>query len=166
MHRVTVSTRNKNNSGPRKRRRGKGSAANGGRRRETASGTEGAGEKGEKRYRKRWRGRKKERERKRERESRCYVSPSTMGKIFSLMNQDECTPVPITLQPRSPYFALLDFCHFKANEMLERQGRWERAAAREGGTDGLPRKRGLRHGSGWRSMLSLVPSRLVLSNKP
>lgn len=54
---------------------------------------------------------------------RLYVSPSTMGKIFSLMNQDEYTPVPITLQPRSPYFALLDFCHFKANEMSERQGR-------------------------------------------
>lgn len=31
--------------------------------------------------------------------------------------------MPITLQPRSPYFALLDFCHFKANEMSERQGR-------------------------------------------
>lgn len=46
-----------------------------------------------------------------------------MGKIFSLMNQDEYTPVPITLQPRSPYFALLDFCHFKANETSERQGR-------------------------------------------
>lgn len=30
--------------------------------------------------------------------------------------------MPITLQPRSPYFALLDFCHFKANEMSERQG--------------------------------------------
>lgn len=54
---------------------------------------------------------------------RLYVSLSTMGKIFSLMNQDEYTPVPITLQPRSPYFALLDFCHFKANEMSERQGR-------------------------------------------
>jgi len=54
---------------------------------------------------------------------KLYVSPSTMGKIFSLMNQDEYTPVPITLQPRSPYFALLDFCHFKANEMSERQGR-------------------------------------------
>jgi len=29
--------------------------------------------------------------------------------------------VPITLEPRSPYFALLDFCHFKANEISERQ---------------------------------------------
>lgn len=36
------------------------------------------------------------------------------------MNQAEYTPVPITLQPRSPYLALLDFCHFKANEMPER----------------------------------------------
>lgn len=60
----------------------------------------------------------------RRKERRSYVSPSTMGKIFSLMNQDECTRVPITLQPRSPYFALLDFCHFKANETLERQGWW------------------------------------------
>ena len=66
-----------------------------------------------------WRGtlvkKEEKEERERERKREATVSPSTMGKIFSLMNQDECTPVPITLQPRSPYFALLDFCHFKAS---------------------------------------------------
>lgn len=71
---------------------------------------------------------KEERERKTKRATdiRGYVSLSTIGKIFSLMKQDEYTPVPITLQPRSPYFALLDFCHFKANEMSERQGQARR----------------------------------------
>lgn len=93
----------------------------------------------------------------------CTVSPSTMGKIFSLMNQDEYTPVPITLEPRSPYFALLDFCHFKANELPERQGRNRRKRETE---RGWPAVRGLLRGHP-RSMLNLVPSRLSLirSNK-
>lgn len=70
-----------------------------------------------------------------------------MGKIFSLMNQDEYTPVPITLQPRSPYFALLDFCHFKANETSEEQkkdrekeserGRGEDSSLREDASVGI-----------------------------
>lgn len=52
------------------------------------------------------------------------------------MNQDECTPVPITLQPRSPYFysSTLDFCHFKANETV---GETRVAESKRGG-DGLP----------------------------
>lgn len=97
------------------------------------------------------------------------------------MNQDEYTPVPITLQPRSPYFALLDFCHFKANEMSERQGgrdsrgeenerknkdrKSKKEREREGEEeDGLLREVSMYHGHP-RSMLNFVPSHLSRSEQ-
>jgi len=57
--------------------------------------------------------------------------------------------VPITLEPRSPYFALLDFCHFKASEISERQGQLEK---RE-------KERGVLLVGKTRSMLNLMPPR-------
>jgi len=140
LHRVTVSTRKKNNSFPIT-----GAASDG------TCGKSCATTKERQRERERERERGRESARKRDR-PRLRKPLSTAGKIFSLMNQDEYTPVPITLEPRSPYFALLDFCHFKANEISERQeqgagGRKERARS-------LPRGHS-------RSMLNSMPPRCL-----
>lgn len=81
------------------------------------------------------------------------------------MNQDEYTPVPITLQPRSPYFALLDFCHFKANEMSERQERDGRGRRKR---ERVERSRGGRETFRWPFTIDAklrAFSSLVRSNK-